>query len=150
MLLNISNTTEMLSLTTVLNHSIIARSMEAEDFINLFMIYVFIFGSLFLLAAMVDRNRKSKIDSLVNQDGGYLKKIVVKVTTKRNYFEHRYTRYYITFENILTNERLEFEVSGANFGLIAEGDKGTLSYQDNKFIKFERMVENANNVEDVK
>ncbi len=51
------------------------------------------------------------------------------------------TLYYITFEFEKDSTRIEYVVSGETFGLIAEGDRGTLSYQEKKFINFERHVD---------
>ncbi|KIL52835.1 DUF2500 domain-containing protein [Jeotgalibacillus campisalis] len=45
--------------------------------------------------------------------------------------------YYITFE-FINGTRKEFEVKGNEFGLLAEGDKGSLDYQGTRFHKFMR------------
>lgn len=47
------------------------------------------------------------------------------------------TSYYVTFE-FENGERMELEISGREYGLIAEGDKGVLSFQGTRFISFER------------
>lgn len=47
------------------------------------------------------------------------------------------TSYYVTFE-FENGERMELEISGREYGLIAEGDKGILSFQGTRFISFER------------
>ncbi|MBE6052628.1 MAG: DUF2500 domain-containing protein [Clostridium sartagoforme] len=47
------------------------------------------------------------------------------------------TSYYVTFE-FENGERMELEVSGREYGLIAEGDKGVLFFQGTRFINFER------------
>ncbi len=47
------------------------------------------------------------------------------------------TTYYVTFE-FENGERLELKVSGKEYGLISEGDKGILSFQGTRFISFER------------
>ena len=49
-----------------------------------------------------------------------------------------YTSYFVTFE-FDSGERAELSVSGEEFGMIAEGDRGTLTYQGTKFISFERI-----------
>ncbi len=48
------------------------------------------------------------------------------------------TNYYITFETEY-GERIEMYVSGTDYGLIVEGDRGRLSYQGTRFKGFERM-----------
>lgn len=47
------------------------------------------------------------------------------------------TTYYVTFE-YTNGQRQEFHVDGTQYGLLAEGDKGTLSFQGTRFIDFKR------------
>lgn len=47
------------------------------------------------------------------------------------------TTYYVTFE-FVNGERLELKLSGREYGLIAEGDIGILSFQGTRFIDFKR------------
>lgn len=47
------------------------------------------------------------------------------------------TSYYVTFE-FENGERLELKVSGRDYGLMAEGDRGVLSFQGTRFISFNR------------
>lgn len=47
------------------------------------------------------------------------------------------TWYYATFE-LESGERMEFLVPGPQFGLLAEGDRGTLTYQGTRYHGFER------------
>lgn len=47
------------------------------------------------------------------------------------------TTYYVTFQ-VHSGDRMEFRVSGQQYGLIAEGDFGTLTFQGSRFLKFER------------
>ncbi|SCI82630.1 Protein of uncharacterised function (DUF2500) [uncultured Clostridium sp.] len=49
------------------------------------------------------------------------------------------TTYYVTFQ-FDNGERLELSVSGEKYGLMAEGDKGVLSFQGTRFISFERKI----------
>ncbi|MGD8189929.1 DUF2500 domain-containing protein [Brevibacillus ginsengisoli] len=48
------------------------------------------------------------------------------------------TSYYLTFEYD-TGERAEFHVSGDEFGLLIEGDTGTLTYQGTRYKGFRRQ-----------
>ena len=50
------------------------------------------------------------------------------------------TSYYITFENEETGERRELNVNGRTYGLIAEQDRGMLTYQGTRYKSFERLV----------
>jgi len=47
------------------------------------------------------------------------------------------TRYYITFQ-VESGDRMELAVNGPEFGMLAEGDTGTLSFQGTRFLSFER------------
>lgn len=47
------------------------------------------------------------------------------------------TWYYVTFE-VESGDRMEFSVSGSDYGMIAEGDYGKLSFQGTRFLSFER------------
>lgn len=48
------------------------------------------------------------------------------------------TWYYITFE-VESGDRMEFSVSGQEYGLLAEGDTGRLTFQGTRFLGFERQ-----------
>ncbi|WP_054957855.1 DUF2500 domain-containing protein [Paenibacillus dakarensis] len=47
------------------------------------------------------------------------------------------TSYYLTFE-VESGDRMEFAVSGEEYGVSAEGDEGRLSFQGTRYYKFER------------
>ncbi|MDV7766780.1 DUF2500 domain-containing protein [Peribacillus sp. CSMR9] len=47
------------------------------------------------------------------------------------------TTYYITFE-FESGDRSEFHISGKKFGILAEGDVGTLTFQGTRYIDFTR------------
>lgn len=49
------------------------------------------------------------------------------------------TTYYITFE-FESGDRLELRVSGKEFGLLADGDIGTLTFQGTRFLDFVREM----------
>jgi len=52
---------------------------------------------------------------------------------------HRaHTSYYVTFE-FEDGERQEFMVSGKEYGQIAQGDTGTLTYQGTRYHNFQRV-----------
>ncbi|MCL1858133.1 MAG: DUF2500 domain-containing protein [Oscillospiraceae bacterium] len=51
------------------------------------------------------------------------------------------TPYYATFESLSDGDRQEFNLSsGEEYGLLAEGDIGTLTFQGTKYISFERKI----------
>lgn len=47
------------------------------------------------------------------------------------------TTYYVTFQ-FDSGDRQEFRVTGKEYGMIAEGDFGLLSFQGTRFLSFER------------
>ncbi len=48
-----------------------------------------------------------------------------------------YTRYFVTFE-LENGKRLELGVKDAEYGMLAEGDHGTLSFQGTRYLGFEQ------------
>ena len=59
------------------------------------------------------------------------------VVTKRAQVWNHYTYYYATFE-VESGDRMELSLDGEDFGLLAEGDAGELTFQGGKFLSFER------------
>ena len=50
---------------------------------------------------------------------------------------HTSTSYYVTFE-VESGDRMEFRVSGKEYGLLAENDIGKLTFQGTRYHEFER------------
>ncbi len=49
------------------------------------------------------------------------------------------TTYYVTFQ-VASGDRMELCVGGSEYGLLAEGDQGDLSFQGTRYLGFERKV----------
>lgn len=47
------------------------------------------------------------------------------------------TSYYVTFE-VESGDRMEFQMTGPEYGLLVEGDKGKLSFQGTRYLGFAR------------
>lgn len=47
------------------------------------------------------------------------------------------TRYYATFQ-VNSGDRMEFAISGQEYGQLAEGDQGTLHFQGTRYLGFDR------------
>lgn len=47
------------------------------------------------------------------------------------------TDYYVTFE-VESGDRMELNVTGSEYGMLAEGDKGRVSFQGTRYLGFER------------
>lgn len=50
-----------------------------------------------------------------------------------------FTSYYVTFQ-VEGGDRMELAVSGTEYGIMAEGDDGILSFQGSRFLGFEREM----------
>ena len=48
------------------------------------------------------------------------------------------TTYYVTFQ-VESGDRMELHLSGHEFGMLVEGDKGKLSFQGTRYLGFERL-----------
>ena len=55
---------------------------------------------------------------------------------------HPVTHYHITFE-VDSGDRMEFSVSGSEYGLLAEGDHGSLTFQGTRYLGFDRMTDHT-------
>lgn len=51
---------------------------------------------------------------------------------------HTSTTYYVTFQ-VESGDRMELQMSGNEYGLLAEGDAGMLSFQGTRYLGFERQ-----------
>lgn len=57
-----------------------------------------------------------------------------------NHDSHRvFTRYYATFQ-VSSGDRMELEVPSEEYGLLAEGDVGRLTFRGDQFLRFEREL----------
>ena len=50
------------------------------------------------------------------------------------------TAYYVTFE-VASGDRMELRLSGSEYGMLAEGDRGQLSFQGTRYLGFERRID---------
>lgn len=62
------------------------------------------------------------------------------VTGAQGFHTTTSTSYYITFE-VESGERMELRVSRSDYGMLAEGDYGRLSFQGTRYLGFEREQE---------
>lgn len=68
--------------------------------------------------------------------------VEAKVISKRTAVSHHHnsmssTRYYVTFQ-VDSGDRMELQVTGSEYGMLAEGDVGKLSFQGTRYLSFER------------
>ncbi len=50
-----------------------------------------------------------------------------------------FTHYYVTFQ-VESGDRMELQVNGREYGILAEGDCGNLTFQGTRYLSFERMT----------
>ena len=56
-----------------------------------------------------------------------------------HHHHHTSTTYYVTFQ-VESGDRMEFHISGQEYGLVIEGDHGNLSFQGTRYLGFERSI----------
>lgn len=54
-----------------------------------------------------------------------------------HHYHHTHTTYYVTFE-FESGDRFELCIDGEEYGLLAEGDVGSLTFQGTRYLGFER------------
>ena len=54
------------------------------------------------------------------------------------YHTHTATSYYVTFQ-VESGDRMELQVSGREYGMLAEGNIGKLTFQGTRYLSFERV-----------
>ena len=55
-----------------------------------------------------------------------------------NHHRHTSTRYFVTFQ-VDSGDRMELQMSGPQYGMLIEGDRGNLTFQGTRFLDFERV-----------
>ena len=50
---------------------------------------------------------------------------------------HTSTAYYATFQ-VESGDRMELQMTGPEYGMLAEGDRGRLTFQGTRYVSFER------------
>ena len=56
-----------------------------------------------------------------------------------HHHHHTSTTFYVTFQ-VESGDRMEFHISGQEYGLLIEGDHGNLSFQGTRYLGFERSI----------
>ena len=96
--------------------------------------FVFILGAIIIMLVrnISTWNKNNKSPRLT---------VEAKVVSKRNAISHHdnmsSTRYFVTFQ-VDSGDRMELQVTGSEYGMLAEGDVGKLSFQGTRYLSFER------------
>ena len=56
-----------------------------------------------------------------------------------HHHHHTSTTYYVTFQ-VESGDRMELHMTGSEYGLLIEGDKGKLTFQGTRYLGFERSI----------
>ncbi|MCY6484091.1 DUF2500 domain-containing protein [Clostridium aestuarii] len=108
-----------------------------------FMLFFLIVMGMIIYGVVTSANRyhKNATSPILTQHG----KVITKrtsVTHHCNSNNHRsssHTYYYVTFETD-AGQRIELTISGKEYGMLAEGDCGMVTYQGEWFKQFKREV----------
>lgn len=106
---------------------------------------MFSFSSIFIsvifviVVVMFLRRIISSINKNIKNNAAPVLTVPAQVVAKRTEVlgEHSHTWYYSTFE-VESGDRMEFEMSGEEYGLLAEDDLGLLTFQGKRFKEFNR------------
>ena len=60
------------------------------------------------------------------------------LTGAHGYHTTSSTRYYVTFQ-VESGDRMELSIYGSEYGMLAEGDFGKLTFQGTRYLEFERL-----------
>lgn len=108
-----------------------------------FMVFLTVFGIIIftLIKGIMQWNRNNNSPRLT---------VPVLVVSKRTQISNHHhntgtndvyytssTTYYVTFQ-VESGDRMEFHVNGSEYGLLAEGDIGKLTFQGTRYISFVR------------
>ena len=103
-------------------------------------IFAFVFGGLlFMIIKGISQWSKNNAAPRLTVDAI----IVTKRTNVSRYasgssmHHHTSTTYYITFQ-VESGDRMELSVSGTEYGMLAEGDCGRLTFQGTRYLGFDR------------
>ncbi|MGE7666291.1 DUF2500 domain-containing protein [Ureibacillus composti] len=104
------------------------------SFVNIFIVIVFliVFGSILMaIISGVKKNAQNNAAPVLTVPA----QVVSKRTEVRG--DHSHTWYYSTFE-VESGDRMEFSMSGEEYGLLAEQDLGLLTFQGTRYKSFNR------------
>lgn len=114
-------------------------------FIMFFAVFAFIMGTIiFTFAKSIGQWNKNNNSPRLT--------VPVSVVSKRmdvshhrstgaggHHYHHSHTYYYVTFQVTESGDRFELELDGGEYGMLAEGDVGNLTFQGTRYLSFERL-----------
>lgn len=107
--------------------------------------FAFVFGTIISNTIKNSKQRKKDNDSpVLTVDATVITKRTHVSTYRHNRsFDEMHhmsssTEYYATFQ-VESGDRLEFSVTGSEYGMLAENDAGRLTFQGSRYLSFERQ-----------
>ena len=113
----------------------IDKRIATDEIIFNIMVVIFILFAAFFLFIIISGIVKSRKTS---KHAPQLS-VTARVVSRRSdtWGDHATTSYYATFE-VESGDRIELSLSGTDYGMLAEGDNGTLTFKGTDFISFKR------------
>lgn len=90
-----------------------------------------------IVRSIREQNQNNHSPRLEVEAGVVAKRQSTSVSHMNNAAPMTDTSYFVTFE-VRSGDRMEFRLPGREYGLIAEGDFGILTFQGTRYISFER------------
>lgn len=107
----------------------------------LFFLFVMGYMLIIMIRSILEWNKNNHSPRLTVEASVVSKRTRIRRRSVRihNGIHDTYTTYYATFQ-VESGDRMEFVLSGSEYGMLAEGDQGKLSFQGTRFLSFERSV----------
>ena len=97
-------------------------------------VFCFVIGIfVYVFATMLRQNHRNNQSPRLSVSAT----VVAKRDHRSRSRDHVHTSYYATVQ-FESGDRLELAISGGEFGLLCEGDRGTLTFQGTRYLGFER------------
>lgn len=105
---------------------------------GLFGVFLLIFGAVFVFVVFRGMAEWSRNNASPILDQSVLV-VAKRIEVSNRSSDRTWTNHYATFE-LENGERLEFSLSGSEYGMLAEGDRGTLTSQGTRYKGFQRAT----------
>lgn len=100
--------------------------------------FVFIFGMIIMtFAKNIKQERKNDQSPRLTVPATVIAKRDQVSVHHHDHHRHTSTRYFVTFQ-VDSGDRMELQLSGPEYGMLIEGDQGSLTFQGTRFLSFER------------
>ena len=101
--------------------------------------FVFVFGMIIAtFARSIKEERKNNNSPRLTVPATVIAKRDQVSVHHHDHHRHTNTRYFVTFQ-VDSGDRMELQMSGPEYGMLIEGDRGNLTFQGTRFLSFERV-----------